>query len=73
MPKAKIKVGDTVTLKSGGHLMTIVAMDGRDVQCRWSVKEDVKGETFPAKALVKADKPLTLAELVLRSYKEPQS
>jgi uncharacterized protein YodC (DUF2158 family) len=57
------KIGDTVTLTSGGHLMTVISIDPEDViMCAWSVREDVKSKGFPRAALIKADKPKTLEE-----------
>jgi uncharacterized protein YodC (DUF2158 family) len=49
---AGLKVGDTVTLKSGGHLMTVASIDDEgSVTCNWSVKEHVKSKSFSAAAL----------------------
>jgi hypothetical protein len=33
-----LKVGDTVSLNSGGHLMTVVSIDEGSVACDWSVR-----------------------------------
>jgi uncharacterized protein YodC (DUF2158 family) len=61
MPEdAGLKVGDVVTLKSGGHLMTVASIDEGSVTCDWSVRGDVKSKSFPAAELQKADHPLTL-------------
>jgi uncharacterized protein YodC (DUF2158 family) len=63
MTKQSFKIGDTVTLTSGGHLMTVISVDSEDViTCAWSVKEDLKSKGFPRAALIKADKPKTLEE-----------
>jgi uncharacterized protein YodC (DUF2158 family) len=51
------KIGDTVTLKSGGHLMTVASIDEGSVTCDWSVRNDVKSKSFPAAELQKADLP----------------
>jgi uncharacterized protein YodC (DUF2158 family) len=68
--KQSFNIGDTVTLSSGGHLMTVVSIDRKGViTCAWSVKEEVKSKSFPSAALTKADKPQTLAQLVASSYK----
>lgn len=65
------KIGDTVTLCSGGHLMTVISIEPDDViTCAWSVKEDVKSKPFPSAALIKATKPQTLEELLADSYRE---
>jgi uncharacterized protein YodC (DUF2158 family) len=52
------KVGDVVSLNSGGHLRTIISVDENSVTCVWSVKGDAKLISYPAKALKKADAPL---------------
>ena len=70
MPEdAGLKVGDVVTLKSGGHLMTVASIDEGSVTCDWSVRGDVKSKSFPAAELQKADHPLTLEQLALASIK----
>jgi uncharacterized protein YodC (DUF2158 family) len=70
MKARPFKIGDTVTLNSGGHLMTVLTFERGGVTCAWSVKSDIKSKSFPAAALVKADKPTTLEQLVLASYKK---
>ena len=70
MKARPFKIGDTVTLKSGGHLMAVLAVGRDGVTCAWSVKGDLKTRTTPAAALVKAAKPATLEQLVLASYKK---
>lgn len=63
MINQSFQIGDTVTLISGGHLMTVIFIDRKDViTCAWSVKEDLKSKAFPRAALIKADKPKTLEE-----------
>jgi uncharacterized protein YodC (DUF2158 family) len=62
------KVGDTVALNSGGHVMTVTSIDGESVTCAWSIRDDIKSKSFPTVALTKADKPMTLEELVSDSY-----
>jgi uncharacterized protein YodC (DUF2158 family) len=63
MTKQSFKIGDTATLSSGGHLMTVISIDPEDViTCAWSVRGDVKSKDFPLAALIKADKPKTLEE-----------
>jgi uncharacterized protein YodC (DUF2158 family) len=66
----EIKVGDTVSLNSGGHAMTIVSIDDNCVTCDWSVKGDVKSKSFPVAALKKADPPATLEQLISASYEQ---
>ena len=61
------KIGDTVTLKSGGHLMTIASINGELVTCDWSVRGDIKSKSLSSAQLLKADlpqKPLSLEEIV---------
>lgn len=58
MPEdAGLKVGDIVTLKSGGHLMTVASIDEGSVTCDWSVRGDVKSKSFPAAELQKPTNP----------------
>jgi uncharacterized protein YodC (DUF2158 family) len=65
MTKQSFEIGDTVTLASGGHLMTVISIDPEDViTCAWSVRGDVKSKGFPLAALIKGDKPQTLEELL---------
>lgn len=63
-------VGDVVSLKSGGHLMTVASIEEDSVTCDWSVRGDVKSKSFPAAELKKGtapEPPLTLEQLVLVS------
>ncbi|MGL3212059.1 hypothetical protein [Bradyrhizobium sp. BR 1433] len=64
-----LKVGDTVSLRSGGHIMTVISIDQDGITCAWSVRDDVKSRPFPRTALIRASKPLTLEELLAESYK----
>jgi uncharacterized protein YodC (DUF2158 family) len=59
-----LKVGDTVSLNSGGHVMTVASVDGDSVTCDWSVKGDVKSKSFAAAELKKAEAPLTTLEQI---------
>jgi uncharacterized protein YodC (DUF2158 family) len=58
----EFKIGDTVQLKSGGPIMTVVNVDknlsgSQTVQCTWFTKDEVtKHETFLA-ASVRAANP----------------
>jgi len=61
------KIGDVVSLNSGGHLMTVVSTDEGSVTCDWSVTGDIKSKSFPTGALKIAAEPavpLTLEELI---------
>ena len=49
--------------------MTVIYIDENSVTCVWSVKGDSKSKSYPAEALKKATKPLTLEQLVLDSIK----
>jgi len=60
------KVGDVVRLKSGGHLMTVAAIDEGPVTCDWSVRGDVKSKSFRAAALETAEPPISLEQMLLR-------
>jgi hypothetical protein len=53
LTNAAFEIGDTVSLNSGGHLMTIISIDDDLACCAWSVKGDVKSKSFPIKALKK--------------------
>jgi uncharacterized protein YodC (DUF2158 family) len=65
MTEQSFKIGDIVTLASGGHLMTVISIDREDaITCAWSVRGDVKSGGFPLAALIKGDKPQTLEELL---------
>ena len=48
------EVGETVKLKSDGHLMTVVSVAEDSITCDWSVRGDVKSKSFPVAALKKA-------------------
>lgn len=48
----ELKAGDVVALKSGGHPLTVVAVDDQNVECLWIGEEgDLFRETIPAVAL----------------------
>ncbi len=49
--QAKLSVGDTVTLKSGGPLMTIDKLDGDRATCIWFVKDQPKTNEFAMASL----------------------
>ena len=46
-----MKQGDVVQLKSGGPLMTVVAIDKSGVVCTWFDKNNHKTTTFPETTL----------------------
>lgn len=49
---ANWKVGDVVTLKGGGPIMTITNVDnGSKPYCQWFISGKTEGATFPAEAL----------------------
>ena len=52
---AVFEVGDVVSLKSGGHLMTVASINEGSVTCDWSVSGDVKSKSFPAAELKHAN------------------
>ncbi len=44
--------GDVVTLKSGGHSMTVVSVDDEDIDCLWVGDDgELFRQTIPAVAL----------------------
>ncbi len=52
--------GDVVMLKSGGHPMTVVAVDEEDVECVWLGEDgEMFRQSIPAIALT----PIDMAEL----------
>jgi uncharacterized protein YodC (DUF2158 family) len=65
MPEeTSLKVGDTVSLKSGGPLMTVNSIEGEDsVICKWFVNNIRKEDRFANAAVKKVDGPQTLDEL----------
>jgi uncharacterized protein YodC (DUF2158 family) len=46
------KAGDTVRLKSGGPLMTIVWVEGEECYCQWFDDKKVAGSKFRLVQLV---------------------
>lgn len=51
-----LKPGDVVTLKSGGHLLTVVEVNEDAVSCLWMGGEgDLFRETLPLAVLERAD------------------
>jgi uncharacterized protein YodC (DUF2158 family) len=74
-------VGDTVSLKSGSHLMTVEGVDGETVDCVWAAKDDFKSRRFSAAELergrgpvtfIASDNPLTVEEWTAK-YSDPPS
>jgi uncharacterized protein YodC (DUF2158 family) len=52
----ELKPGDVVTLKSGGHLLTVVEVNEDSVACMWMGGEgDLFRETLPLAVLERAD------------------
>ena len=48
--------GDVVILKSGGHPLTVIAVDEDSVECLWiGDNGELFRETIPSLALTKAD------------------
>lgn len=54
---ANFEPGDTVQIKSGGPLMTVVKTTGADVTCLWFSEQagEIKTAAVPAVALDKVD------------------
>ena len=70
--KLPFKIGDTVTLNSGGDLMTIVAINRKGVTCGWQVKGQPKSKLYPSAALTKAGKPFSFEQIVSDGMKLAQ-
>jgi uncharacterized protein YodC (DUF2158 family) len=51
--ETEFRVGDVVTLRSGGTRMTIEHIDGDQVACTWFEGKKLERATFVAGALVK--------------------
>lgn len=51
----QVKKGDTVRLKSGGPLMTVVVVDGEFVTCQWFKGDRAQEGAFEAAALEASD------------------
>lgn len=47
----KLKIGQSVMLKSGGPIMQIMAMDRGDCLCRWFYKGAIKKRIFHSSML----------------------
>ena len=47
----RYKVGDTVQLKSGGPIMTVVNCDEKEVQLRWFKESQLHGDVQPINAV----------------------
>jgi uncharacterized protein YodC (DUF2158 family) len=60
----QFSVGETVSLNSGGHLMTVLSIDEETVTCEWSVRGDIKTKSFPARVLKTAKEPLSLEQML---------
>jgi len=48
-----LKIGDTVTLISGGCMMTVIFQYGDAFTCAWSFEGDVRTEILPRAALLR--------------------
>jgi len=70
LEEKQLAVGATVSLVSGGHVMTILAIEDHSVSCAWSVRGDIKTKSFPISALKKAEaEPSSLGDLIKESMK----
>ena len=53
--ETELKAGDTVRLRSGGPLMTVVLIVGDAVRCAWFQGKENREGSFPAAALDRED------------------
>jgi len=60
------KIGDVVTLKSGGIAMTVEAIEADTVHCVWSEGKKQVRDTFHSDMLIEGP-PQTLEALVMAS------
>jgi len=51
----EIQNGDTVMLKSGGPVMTVIRVSGSDITCSWFIKGEEKREAFRKQSLEKVN------------------
>jgi len=61
--KPKYKIGDRVTLKSGGIAMTVVYCDQYNVSVSWSANRTLHRTTIPVEAVTKATKEKRFASV----------
>ena len=47
----QFRIGDTVRLKSGGPLMTVIFLQDNLVNCTWFLNDELKEIWFPTEAL----------------------
>ncbi len=57
--------GDVVTLKSGGHEMTVKEITEEGVKCIWSDGKLTRSETFHPTMLIVRDPPITRIDRVI--------
>lgn len=56
-----MEIGDTVRLKSGSELMTIMSIDQNEATCTWMLNGEVKTFVFPLSVLEEDDGSLPFA------------
>jgi uncharacterized protein YodC (DUF2158 family) len=61
-------VGETVSLNSGGRLMTVLSIERETITCAWSAREDIKTKSFPVRALKEAKEERTLEQMLMAIY-----
>jgi uncharacterized protein YodC (DUF2158 family) len=59
---ADLKIGEVVTLKSGGHEMTVQEITEDGARCIWSEGKRVRSESFHPTLLIARGAPITRIE-----------
>jgi uncharacterized protein YodC (DUF2158 family) len=72
MEASMFKLGDVVSLRSGGARMTVEAVEGDEVHCVWTTNTGSdKDRTFDAGMLKDADEPKVSINIHMGEKTEP--